>query len=262
MLPGAGNTGVIGIDGKEYPVPTLEQLQELFTHNKEIVDRKIAQGFTQLQLTPFAAPISRLIDLGKRALLQQATAGVILQTKQVPDQVDKPTRVNHDKPVWMWEKIRQVMDTPDLVYFPHAYTERDQQGLTKEDVVRSTSLCAVPGWSVGLVESVPIMPQPGHGQILAGRKQLEASSIPEDYLQTLSTAAYQGETGWTPEDFLTHFITRLETTHQVSHDRYDGNALWLLGAYVPSLGAGLAKLVLVGYWTRVPGRVEVGAHRS
>lgn len=261
-LPGSGSAGVIGIDGKEYPVPAQEQLQELFTHNKEIADRKIAQGFTQLQLTPVAMPTSRLIDLVRGALLQLATASEILQTKQDPEEADIPTRVNPDKPLWIWEKIRQVLDTPNLVYFPQVYTERDQQGLTKEDVMRSTSLCAVPGWSVGLVEPMPIMPQPGKGQMLAGRRQLEANSIPDDYLQTLCTPIYQGETGWTPEDFLTHFISRLETTHQVSHDRFDSNALWLLGAYVPSLDAGLARLVLVGYWRRVPGRVEISAHRS
>jgi len=62
LLPQTENLGVIGIDGKEYPVPTQEQLQELFTRNKEFVDRKIQQGFTQLQLTPIAMPISQLID--------------------------------------------------------------------------------------------------------------------------------------------------------------------------------------------------------
>lgn len=49
-LPRSENLGVIGIDGKEYPVPAQEQLQEVFTRNKELVDRKMRQGFTQLQL--------------------------------------------------------------------------------------------------------------------------------------------------------------------------------------------------------------------
>ncbi|HUW21314.1 MAG TPA: hypothetical protein VMW41_01465 [Candidatus Bathyarchaeia archaeon] len=56
LLPRSENLGVIGIDGKEYSVPTQEQLQEVFTRNKELVDRKMRQGFTQLQLTPIAMP--------------------------------------------------------------------------------------------------------------------------------------------------------------------------------------------------------------
>ncbi|GAI06553.1 unnamed protein product, partial [marine sediment metagenome] len=38
--------GVIGIDGKEYPIPTQEQVVELFDHNRELVGRKVPQGFT------------------------------------------------------------------------------------------------------------------------------------------------------------------------------------------------------------------------
>ena len=67
-----------------------------------------------------------------------------------------------------------------------------------------------------------------------------------DYLQTLSASAYEGETGWTLEDFLAHFITRLETTNQVSHDRYDSNALWLLSSYMPN-SMPKALIVPVGY---------------
>jgi hypothetical protein len=81
LLPRSESLGVIGIDGKEYPVPAQEQLQGVFTHNKELVDRKMRQGFTQLQLTPIAMPTSQLIDRVKSAVLKHATAGKIIQTK-------------------------------------------------------------------------------------------------------------------------------------------------------------------------------------
>jgi hypothetical protein len=272
LLPRSDSSGVMGIDGKEYPVPAQEQLQEVFTHNKELVDRKMRQGFTELQLTPIAMPTSQLIDRVKSAVLTHATAGKIIQTKQNPTDADIPVRVNTGKPLWIWDMVRQAVDTPHLVYFPQAYTDRNHQGLTKEEVMQKTRLCAVPGWSAGLIEPIPVMPQQGQGKIIGGRRQLEAYSTPRDYLQTLSTPTYQGETGWTPEDFLTHFVTQLESTNQVSHDRYDSNALWLLGSYVPNSGFGLRSdsgrawgvrnLVPVGYWARVPGRMDVSAHRS
>ena len=262
LLPRSGSLGVIGIDGEEYPVPAQEQLQEVFTHNKELVDRKMRQGFTRLQLTPIAMPMPQLIDRVKSAVLRHAAAGEIMQTKQNPTDADIPVRVNTGKPIWIWDTVRQAVDTPNLVYFPQAYTDRDHQGLTKEEVMQNARLCTVPGWSVGLIEPVPIMPQQGQGEVIEGRRQLEASSTPHDYLRTLSTPTYQEETGWTPEDFLTHFVTQLETINQVSHDRYDGNALWLLGSYMPNSGFGLGKLVLVGYWARVRGLMDVSAHRS
>lgn len=269
LLPRSENLGVIGIDGKEYPVPTGEQLQEVFTRNKELVDRKMRQGFTQLQLTPIAVSTSQLIDIVKTVVLKHAAAGEIIQTKQNSTDAPIAVRVNMGGPIWIWDGVRQAVDTPSLVYFPQSYTDHNHQGLTKEEVMQKTSLCAVPGWSVGLIEPIPIMPEQGQGKVIGGRKQLEAYSTPRDYLRTLSTPTYQGETGWTPEDFLTHFITQLETTNQVSHDRYDSNALWLLGSYMPNSMPNSGnenykmQLVPVGYWSRDRGRkMHLSAHRT
>jgi hypothetical protein len=262
LLPRSGNLGVIGIDGREYPVPAQEQLQEVFARNKELVDRKMQQGFTQLQLTPVAMPASQLIARVKTAVLKHAAVGKIIQTKQDSTDADIPVRVNTGEPIWIWDRVRKVLDTPDLVYFPQVYTEHDHQGLTKEEAIQTTRLCAVPGWSVGLIEPIPIMPQPEQAEVIGGRKQLEPYSTPRDYLLTLSTPAYQGETGWTPDDFLTHFITQLEITNQVSHDRYDSNALWLLGSYMPN-SMPTPHLVPVGYWSREGGRkMHLSAHRT
>jgi hypothetical protein len=262
VLPRSDNLGVIGIDGKEYPVPTQEQLQDVFTRNKELVDRKMRQGFTQLQLAPIAMPTSQLIDRVQTAVLKHATAGTIVQTKLNSTDADIPARVNTREPIWIWDTVRQAVDTPNLVYFPQAYTDRNHQGLTKEEVMQNTRLCAVPGWSVGLIEPIPIMPQPGQGKVIGGRRQLEAYSTPRDYLRTLSTPTYQEETGWTLEDFLTHFITQLETTNQVSHDRSDSNALWLLGSYLPNCMPN-SLLVPTSHWARDAGRrLYLSAHRS
>jgi len=206
-------------------------------------------------------PISQLIDRVVTTVVKHAAAGKIVQTKQDSTDADMPVRVNVGEPIWIWDRVRQAADTPNLVYFPQVYTDSNHQGLTKEEVMQETRFCAVPGWSVGLIEPIPIMPRQGHGEVIGGRRQLEAYSIPRDYLRTLSTSTYQGETGWTPEDFLTHFTTQLEITNQVSHDRYDGNALWLLGTYVPK-SMKSSGLVPVGYWARDAGRkMHVSAHR-
>ncbi|MDO9546180.1 MAG: hypothetical protein Q7J07_05465 [Pelolinea sp.] len=249
---------MLGFDGKEYPIPTREQVVELFDHNKELLSKKVPQGFDQLELIPIAMPTPLLIDLMKAAILNHAAERNIYQTRRSPSDPLIPVHVNTEKQVWLWETLRQALDTDELVYFPQEYSSA-HQGQTKLEVVTNGRICAVPGWSVGLVESLPIMPEQGQGKTLGGRTQLEIGSSPNEYLQTLQTQAYQGETGKTLEDFITKFLTRLETTNEVSNDVDNNNALWCLGQY---LKVSYAELVPTGRWFRSVGRARLDMHRT
>lgn len=80
-LPESTIFGVIGADGKAYPVPNLEQVMMLFDWNRELVERKSWQGFNQLQLTPMAMPLFRLVKLLKTAILRHAAEGKIYLTR-------------------------------------------------------------------------------------------------------------------------------------------------------------------------------------
>jgi hypothetical protein len=91
------NIGVIGIDGREYPVPTQEQVVELFAHNSELVYRKVPQGFDRLELTPMAMPTPLLIDRMKAAILKHAAEGKNYQTRSSPSDPLIPVRVNTKK---------------------------------------------------------------------------------------------------------------------------------------------------------------------
>jgi hypothetical protein len=262
QLPRSEKLGVIGINGQEYPAPTQEQLQEVFSSNHELIAWKNQQGFTQLQVTPIANSGLVLIDMVKAAISKLALREKILQTKLNSTDPDLVVEVNNRESIWIWDRVRRAVDTLQHVYFPKIYIEPNHQGFTKEEVILNSQLCAVPGWSVGLIEPAPIMPQPGQGRVIAGRTQLEGFFTPRDYLKTLATPPYQGETGWTLEDFLIHFITRLEATHQVSHDRFDNNALWLLGSFFPNVMP-KAQIVMTGYWSREIGRkMYLSAHRT
>ena len=258
FLPKSESIGVTGIDGKEYPTPTQEQVVELFDHNRELIGRKVPQGFDRLELTPMAIPASSLIDRLRTAVLRHAKEGTIYQTRRSPSDPLTPVRVNTEKTVWIWDTLRQALDTDELAYFPQEYSS-NHRGQTKLEAVNDGRICAVPGWSVGLVESLPIMPQQGRGKTLGGRRQLETGSSPRDYLRTLQTQAYQGETGKTLEDFITKFLTRLETTDEVSNDMDDDNALWFLGQYVK---VKYGDLVPTGRWFRDVGRARLDMHRT
>ena len=258
LLPESTSLGVIGIDGREYPVPTLEQVVEVFAQNRELVERKVPQGFGRLELIPMAAPMPLLIDRLKEAILQHAAEGSIDQTRRSAADPLIPVRVNKEKQVWIWDTLRQAFDTDEQVYFPQQYSS-NHGGQTKLEVINNGRICAVPGWSVGLVEHLPIMPLQGRGEIIGGRRQLEIGFSPREYLRTLQTEAYQGETGKTLEDFIIKFVTHLETTNEVSHDVGDNNALWCLGQYMK---ISYAELVPTGRWHRDVGRVRLDMHRT
>ena len=257
-LPRAKKPGVIGIDGAEHPVPTQAQVVELLARNSELVNRKVSQGFDRLELTPLAMPMSLLMDRLQEAILKHVAEGTIFQTRSSTSDPLVPVRVNKEKQVWVWEVLRQACNANELVYFPQEYSS-NHRGLTKLEVIHNGHVCAFPGWSVGLGESFPIMPAIGQGKTLGGRKQLEIGSSPNKYLQTLQAQAYQGETGKTLEDFIIHFLTRLETTHEVSNDVKDDNALWCLGQY---LKIPYAQVVPTERWVRDVGRVRLDMHRT
>jgi len=258
LLPKSESMGVMDIDGRVYPVPSQEQVAEIFAHNRELVGKKVPQGFDRLELTPMAMPTLLLIDRMKAAILKHAAEGKIYQTRRSPSDPLIPVRVNAEKHVWIWDTLRQALDTDELVYFPQEYSS-NHRGQTKLEVVHNGRICAVPGWSVGLVESFPIMPEQGQGKTLGGRRQLEIGSSPNEYLQTLQSQAYQGETGKTLEDFIANFLTHLETTNEVSHDVNDNNALWCLGQY---LKISYAEIVPTGRWHRGVGRARLDMHRT
>jgi hypothetical protein len=257
-LPSTGGPGVIGIDGKEYPWPTQEQVEDLFAANRELVGRKLSQGFDRLEIIPLAMPVSVLIDRLNAAIVKRAADGEIYQTRHSHLDPRMPIRVNAAKQAWVWETLRQALDTDELVYFPQDYVG-DHGGQTKQDAIRNRQICGVPGWSVGLVESFPMMPGPGQGETIGGRKQLEIGLSPREYLKILQAEPYQGETGKTLEDFLVGFLTRLEILGEVSHDVSDNNALWCLGQY---LRVPYAELVPTGRWFREVGRVRLDMHRT
>jgi hypothetical protein len=83
LLRKSEGIGVIGIDGKEYPIPTREQVVELSDHYGERVGRKVSQGFDRLELAPMAMPTLLLIDRMKVAILKHAAEGRIYQTRRL-----------------------------------------------------------------------------------------------------------------------------------------------------------------------------------
>ncbi|MEI6090911.1 MAG: hypothetical protein WCR42_10695 [bacterium] len=258
LLTNSNSVGVIGIDGNEYPIPTKEQVIELFENNDALVSEKIAQGFNQMELTPMAMSLPNLFDLLKSLIIRYSIEGNIYQTRCRAIDPFVPVRINSEKQVWIWDTLKQAIETEEIVYFPRNYSA-NHQGLIKLDVINNSRFCAVPGWSVGLVESYAKMSEQGLGERLGGRRQLDIGNSPREYLQILESDVYNGETGKTLEDFIIKFITRLEEKNEVSNDRYDNNSMWCLGQYIKIK---YGECVPTGWWNRDFGRLRIDMHRT
>lgn len=253
ILPQSERLGIIGADGKEYPVPTLEEVHGIFEHNRKLVEAKRAEGFTRLQITPLAMSVSLLIDRAKGAILKHNRAGTIFQTKRNVDNPGVMAFVDTDEPVWVWDTVKEAIVSDKVVYFPKQF-DANHGGKSKDKIIADPKICPIPGWSIGLVEDNKFLPVQGSGQIIGGRKQLESNSTPKDYIKSLQSGMYKGETGWTYEDVLTDFLISLENTNEVSHEWRENNGLWLVGSYLPE-----SAYVPFSRWRRDDGQLDVSA---
>jgi len=258
LLTNAERLGIIGFDGKEYPIPSMKEVGRLIARNRSLVDQKYLQGFDRLELTPLGISSHVLIERLREAVVKHAAEGTIFKTRKFPSEPQVPVRVNAEKQAWVWETLYAALDTDEMVYFPENYT-LEHHGMNKAETITDRHICAVPGWSVGLVENQPILPQPDEGLTLNARRQLEIGLSPREYLEMMSDPSYRGETGMTLEDFITGFLVRLESTGEVSHDVKDNNALWCLAQY---MRVSYAELVPTGRWHHEVGRVRLDMHRT
>jgi len=257
-FPKTKKLGIIGLDGREYPLPTLEQVLELFDKNQKLVNIKYSQGFKHLELVPLALPLPQFTKILERIITEHRDGATPYKTRRLLTGALVPTRVNKEKLGRVWETLEQAYENKELIYFPQEFSDNNK-GMTKLETINNPNICSVPGWAIGLTEGLNIIPQIGKGKILKGRKQLEAGCSPNEYLEILKGKAYVGETGKTLEDFILEFIFRLEKHKEVSFTDEDNNGLWCLGQYYK---LPYDRVVPVGRWLGKVGRVRLDSHRT
>jgi hypothetical protein len=234
-FPDSKQLGIRGIDGKEYPVPKPEDIQARLEANRELVERKIEQGFTKIVMVPFGYPIDSLMDKYKKTILRHHKEGKLLATKEKPTDPDEPLDLDESEPVWIWQEGYNHGDTEGkVVYFPEEFSGR-HDGKTKKELLASDP---ANGWHIWLVEDMPNIPREGKGEEKGGRHQLETNKSSIEYLRLLqSKSEYKGESGLTPETDIMYAITHLEETNQVTNDYTGkGSLSFQIGAYFPSSG--------------------------
>ncbi|KKU33000.1 MAG: hypothetical protein UX57_C0010G0042 [Candidatus Uhrbacteria bacterium GW2011_GWE2_46_68] len=236
---------ILGIDGHEYPVPTLEQIASRLFERRETLKTKHDQGFTKLLLVPFGMSLDALQETIKQFFIKyKKSHSFDLDTSM-------PLFTSGDY------QGADTGDSPNLFYYPQSFDEKGHQGKTKMEILREQedNQDSFPGWTVHLFQpsnsdsqdtEAPMgfahIPRQGKGTSqgdLVPRPSLEASKTPNEYLSILQNAQddkdspYHGETGMTPEDWITAFMIHLSETGKPLDDYLNGieSASNLTGAF-------------------------------
>ena len=250
---------ITGIDGHEYPVPTLEQIASRLFERRGELSTKHDQGFAKLLLVPFGMSLDAL---------QETLEQFLLKYKKDHPSFDLYT----DSPLLTCKDYQgaDIGDFPKLVYYLQSFDPKDLQGKTKIEILREQedNQDSFPGWIVHLLQpSNPSDPHsPGFASIpregrgtphgdLVPRPPLEAGQSPNEYFSILQKAReyedspYHGETGMTPEDWITAFMIHLFETGKPLDDAWNPTnkegVSYLAGAFFRSFLA-----VPYVYWSR------------
>ena len=256
---------ITGIDGHDYPIPTLEQIAARLFEREKDLSIKHDQGFTKLLLVPFGMSLDTL-----RETLRQ----FLLAYKANHPDFDLDTK----EPLWTWEEGYKGADTgnpPKIFYHPTSFDPDNHQGQTKLEILEAQAdrpEDSFSGWTVHLFQPSNIqdldldspkgfasIPRQGRGKIRGKefpRKDLEANKTPIDYLSTLQqaqddpTSPYFQESGLTPEDWILAFMTHLEETGKPLDDWQNNkeSITYLTGAFFPSIAT--SAFAPCAFWFR------------
>jgi len=140
ILPEAKEFGIVGIDGKEYPIPEMEEIKDKIEKNKEMFETKMKQGFTDLNIIPFGTELSKLIKIMEKTILKHHKEGKLFTAKKNLEDESEPlqklelyadceTNPDHS-PVDVWKEGYDKADTEGkLVYYPQEFSENHQAKL-------------------------------------------------------------------------------------------------------------------------------------
>ncbi len=252
----APEMGITGINGEQYIMPSYEDiLIRLQNPEKRArLEKKIDQGFTQLQLVPFALPLSVLFNRLREVLLKVNKETGIKSTNGTK------LELNTDAPLYVWDQLVQG-DNPDSKDKQIEYGVTNYDGKTKAERGGKfkNELLANPdnAWELSLIEANLDIPAEGKGKTIAGRKQLEANKSPKDYLKFFAAdpsdqqyQEYRGENGQTPEGAAYEAIAALLQRQTAINDwEGSGKINFCVGSYV----FGLVPFLGWGRYDRRPG---------
>ncbi len=242
-------SGVHGIDGKEYPMPSYQEIRDVVRNKKDVFEKKAEQGFTKLLVVPFGMKLDDLILKYKALVLRHKAENSLFGTKEKDSDLDESLDLDTNEQVWVWNEYQGADVNGKLVYDPKSFNQ-NHGGKTKTEIIAATQVKLSPAWRVIVIESDPNIPRETKGKEIGGRQRLEANKTPNEYLALIGKNEYKDEEGMTPEEWLVQAISYLEEKNQVIDDcKGKGSMAYNTGAYFPD-----SAYVPYAYWFRGNGQ--------
>ncbi len=222
-------------NGTTHQAPTADEVRGRIESKLAFYERKFHQGFTKLLMVPIATPLHYFAE--------------------AYDTMVKQYRGSVSAGAWLWDGLVEAEKKLELLYFPCAFAD----DLTRSGGVTKDKLAP---WRVVLVEDMANIPFRGEGKKCGRswreqRRQLEAGSTPEEYLNTIQFHAHhEGESGFTPEIAIVDALTRFEKEGAVTDDR---SVTVCLGTYLPFSDQ---PFVPYSHWDSEKERAVIGANEA
>jgi len=256
---------LLGIDGNDYPIPTLEQITQRLYERREELSTKRDQGFIKLLLVPFGMSLDALRDILRQFLLTYRESH---PTDFYLDTIDS-LFISGDY------IEADISDDKNIVYYPKSF-DRDHRGQTKLEILeeQENTPGSTPGWTIHLLQASQdgtpgfrVIPRQGKGKTQGKeipRPELEAKKTAAEYLSILQqaqddpTSPYFQESGMTPEDWILAFMIHLEVAKKPLDDYVSGESIsYLVGAFFPALSSQDYDNVPDAFWSNT-GQVYLG----
>jgi hypothetical protein len=212
FIESAENPVIEGIDKREYPAPTLEQIMAKITPQKaELIEKHIKKPM--LLVVPFAMPLRTIAE---RAGSKKGKLG------QEPVYTDN-WNIGSDLPGRGEGRER-------LIYFPEKYDKADHGGLTKSELLGTEGgPNSFPGWQVLIVDGTETTPE--------DTRNKSANTLKAEFDAL-------GLSGLTPEEWL--LLHAEGALSGIPFDDYrKASVTWNLASYLEKSGR-----VPFAYWDR------------
>ena len=134
----SGEFGIEGIDGKEYPMPTPEQVNQRIEESKELVEKKNEQGFTKLLLVPFGMKLKDLMEAYKKSILAHGASAKLFSAKKDPSNQNEqlvPLAIDKNQPLYNWDGYDDADINGKLIYQPKEFS-KNHKGKTKQEILK------------------------------------------------------------------------------------------------------------------------------
>lgn len=217
IIPEVKEMGITALDGQEYPFPKKEEIKQRILENREFYETKMRQGFTEMEIVP-CLPLNDIIKTVKQATLLHAKQEKLFTKDKDGNKIKITLDENlpeNERAMYVWNEYDNADVNGTLARDPKEFSDNHQG---KTDLEFLTTL-PFKGFEVILREKDLVIPREGKGEVIAGRKRLEAGKVFSDYLKIIKDdTQYKGETIFNTKSWLIAFLVNLEQTDFVMDD--------------------------------------------